>query len=237
MINAGDQTLKVEQNDSGDDVGQVLRFPTPDERHLVKGGLAIALPEKKGTSPNKGHAATGRTREHLTESEINLLLGEAKKSGRAGNRTRNHTLILMIYRHGLRAAEASDMRWTDIDFDKGTVLVRRCKGSDDSTHFLEGDELRSLRKLQRESASSPFVFGGMAETAISTLVKRLGGGKAGTLLGFPIHAHMLRHSCGYYLANKGVDTRTIQAYLGHRNIENTVRYTKISPTRFKGLFS
>jgi type 1 fimbriae regulatory protein FimB len=237
MIKASDQTLKVEQNDLGEDVGQIIRFPNPDERRLVKPELAIAPPEKKGTSPNQGYAATGRTREYLTETEMDKLLVQSKQFGRASHHQRNYAIVLMTYRHGLRASEAADMRWSDIDFDKGTVLVRRCKGSDDSTHFLQGDELRALRKLQRESKPSPFIFGGMAETAISTLVKRLGGKAGHYLLGFPVHAHMLRHSCGYYLANKGIDTRTIQAYLGHKNIENTVRYTKLAPGKFKGLWS
>jgi type 1 fimbriae regulatory protein FimB len=232
-MKASDQTLKVEQNDLGEDVGQIIRFPNPDERHLVKPELAIATVEKKGTSPNQGYAATGRTREYLTESEVDQLLAQAKKFGRASQQQRNYTIVLMVYRHGLRASEAADLRWTDIDFDKGTILVRRCKGSDDSTHFLQGDEMRALRKLQREAKPSPFVFGAIAETAISTLVKRIGK----NLYTFPIHAHMLRHSCGYYLANKGIDTRTIQAYLGHKNIENTVRYTKLSPNKFKGLWS
>ena len=53
---------------------------------------------------------------------------------------------------------------------------------------------------------------------------------------FPVHAHMLRHACGYALANKGVDTRTLQAYLGHRSIQSTVRYTELGPGRFKNLW-
>lgn len=52
-------------------------------------------------------------------------------------------------------------------------------------------------------------------------------------LGFPVHPHMLRHACGFALANKGQDTRALQAYLGHRNIQHTVRYTELSPGRFK----
>jgi type 1 fimbriae regulatory protein FimB/type 1 fimbriae regulatory protein FimE len=65
------------------------------------------------------------------------------------------------------------------------------------------------------------------------MIKRLGQG----LFDFPIHAHMIRHACGYYLANRGTDTRTIQDYLGHRNIQNTERYTQLAPGKFKGLWS
>jgi site-specific recombinase XerD len=52
-------------------------------------------------------------------------------------------------------------------------------------------------------------------------------------LGIKAHAHMLRHACGYKLANDGIDTRSLQAYLGHRNTQHTVRYTELSPDRFK----
>ena len=95
-----------------------------------------------------------------------------------------------------------------------------------------------LRRLQREYPASPFVFqssrkGPLANDSIGGIVEQ-----AGELAGlpFPTHAHMLRHGTGYYLANKGVDTRTIQAYLGHRNIQHTVRYTELAPGRFKGLW-
>lgn len=191
----------------------------------------------KGTSPNKGHRATGRSREYLTIAEMEQLLEAAKKSGR--NSFRNFVLCLLIYRHGLRVSEAADLRWSDVNFGEGTMLVRRLKGSKDSTHYLEGDELRSLRKLQREQAqASPFLFtdgkgSPLANTAIASMIKRLGVG----LFSFPIHAHMLRHACGYFLANKGIDTRTIQDYLGHRNIQNTERYTQLAPNKFKGLWS
>ena len=53
---------------------------------------------------------------------------------------------------------------------------------------------------------------------------------------FPVHTHMLRHACGFKLANDGVDTRALQAYLGHKSIQHTVRYTELAPTRFKGFW-
>lgn len=219
------QTSKVEQT-----VGEVLAFPSRQQAQLE------VVPQKKGTSPNKGHAATGRTREHLTPQEMEMLLGAAKKTAR--NTHRNYMLVLMIYRHGLRVSEASDLRWSDINFDAGEMLCRRCKGSKDSVHPLQGDELRGLRRLQRESADSPYVFvnshgAPLATSAIASMVKRVGKG----LFSFPVHVHMLRHACGYYLANRGVDTRTIQDYLGHRNIQNTERYTQLAPGKFKGLWA
>lgn len=222
------QLPKVEQTD----MGEVLAFPS---RPYLSPVTTPPPKQKKGTSLNKGHAATGRSREHLTISEVEQLLEKAKKTGR--NTHRNYSLILMIYRHGLRVSEASDLKWADINFDEGTVYVSRKKKSKPSTHPLQGDEMRALRRLQRESPQSPFVFVNtdgtpMDTSAIASMVKRLGKG----LFGFPVHVHMLRHACGYYLANKGVDTRTIQDYLGHRNIQHTIRYTELSPHKFKGLW-
>lgn len=224
------QALKVEQTEMGD----VLRFPSEDERRSLQ---PVIIPSKKGTSPNKGYKATGRSREHLTQSEMITLLDAAKKSGRESSRARNHAIVLTMYRHGLRVSEAADLRWSDVDFEAGTILIRRLKGSKDATHYLEGDEMRVLRKLKKV-ASSPFIFtdgkgSPLASTAIASMIKRLGQG----LLDFPIHAHMIRHACGYYLANRGTDTRTIQDYLGHRNIQNTERYTQLAPGKFKGLWS
>lgn len=210
------------------DVGEILAFPAKQKIRLV--------PQPKGTSPNKGHKATGRTREHLEASEVELLLEAAKQQERNG--WRNYCLILTMYRHALRVGEAADLRWTDINFGDGRIFVRRSKGSNDSTHFLEGDEIRALKRLQRESPSSPYIFlasGGspLATSAIASMIKRIG--KA--VLPFPVHSHMLRHSCGHYLAMKGTDTRTIQDYLGHVCIRHTVRYTALSPSKFRGLWS
>lgn len=125
-----------------------------------------------------------------------------------------------------------------MDLEGGTIYLRRVKGSRSGRHPLQGDEMRALRKLKRDSAPSPFVFTGnrrtpSRETTISHIVHR-----AGILaeFDFPVHAHLLRHACGYYLANKGIDTRIIQDYLGHANIQNTVRYTHLSAAKFEHLW-
>ena len=101
------------------------------------------------------------------------------------------------------------------------------------------DELRWLRRLQREQEpKSPFVFTSERGSPFSTagfarMVERAGV-EAG--LAFKAHPHMLRHACGFALAAKGHDTRALQAYLGHKNIQHTVRYTELSPTRFKNFW-
>jgi integrase len=174
-----------------------------------------------------------RTREYLTEPEIELMLAAVK-----GNRwaQRDATMLLVAFRHGLRVAELIDLRWDQIEFENGRLHVRRAKNGTPSVHPIHGDELRALRKLQREQDPvSPFVFttergGPFSVSAFQRLVLRAG---ETAKLGFPAHPHMLRHACGFALANKGVDTRAIQAYLGHKAIQHTVRYTELSPGRFK----
>ena len=145
-------------------------------------------------------------------------------------------MILVCYRHGLRASELVDLRWDQIDFNAGTLAVRRAKKGTPATHPIRGDEMRALRKLQRDQdRKSPFVFtserGAPFTTAgFARMVERAG---EAAKLGFKAHPHMLRHACGFALANKGHDTRALQAYLGHKNIQHTVRYTELSPDRFK----
>jgi type 1 fimbriae regulatory protein FimB/type 1 fimbriae regulatory protein FimE len=147
-------------------------------------------------------------------------------------------MILLAFRHGLRAAELVDLRWEQIDFDHAVLHVRRLKNGTPATHPLSGKELRALRTLHRDSAGHPFVFVSERDAPFSVSGFRRMVERAGQAAGLEIklHPHMLRHATGYALANKGVDTRTLQAYLGHRSISNTVRYTELAPGRFKGLW-
>jgi type 1 fimbriae regulatory protein FimB/type 1 fimbriae regulatory protein FimE len=188
-------------------------------------------------SPNSHKYSEVRTREHLLPEEVELMRSAIKKSkGRHAHR--DSTLILLIYRHGLRVAEVASLRWEQIDWNSGTIYVKRVKKGTPSTHPLYSEEIRSLRKLQRDYPASPYVFqssrrGPLANDTIAGIVER-----AGELAGLPlrVHAHMLRHGTGYYLANRGIDTRTIQSYLGHNNIQHTVRYTELASFRFQGLW-
>lgn len=188
-------------------------------------------------SPNARKYSEVRTREHLLPAEVEAMRRAIQKSkGRHAHR--DSTLILLIYRHGLRVAEATTLKWEQIDFSGGTIYVKRVKKGTPSVQPLYGDEIRSLRKLQRDYPASPYVFqssrhGPLALDTVGGIVER-----AGTLAGlpFPVHAHMLRHGTGYYLANRGTDTRTIQSYLGHNNIQHTVRYTELASTKFQGLW-
>src|SRR6516164_9450294 len=200
-----------------------LVSPEPEKRTVAKGRPA-------GRPPNREL----RTREHLTPAEVEGLI-EAAKDNRQGHR--DATMILIAYRHGLRAAELVDLRWDQIDFNGAVLHVRRAKNGTPATHPLTGRELRALRRLQREGSTWPFVFVSerAAPFSVSGFRRMIERATEAAGLEIKAHPHMLRHACGYALANQGTDTRTLQAYLGHRNMSNAVRYTELAPNRFRGL--
>jgi type 1 fimbriae regulatory protein FimB/type 1 fimbriae regulatory protein FimE len=205
---------------------------------MAKTRLRLVTPAtvNRTVTPKRPPNKDLRTREHLTEAEVERLI-KATQDNRYGHR--DATMILVAYRHGLRAAELVDLRWEQIDFRTATLHVRRVKQGTPSTHPILGDELRALRRLQREQQpKSPFAFTSergapFTTTGFARMIER--AGKVARL-SFKAHPHMLRHACGYALANRGHDTRALQAYLGHRNIQHTVRYTELSPVRFKNFW-
>src|SRR6202163_2633687 len=137
----------------------------------------------------------------------------------------------MTYRHGLRASEVCALRWDQVDFGRGLLHVRRIKNGTPSVHPIGGTEIRALRRSLREQPESRHVFiterrGAMTAAGFR---KTLGRISEEAKFPFPVHPHMLRHACGYKLANDGQDTRAVQHYLGHKNIQHTVRYTELSP--------
>ena len=203
---------------------------------MTKSPLKLVAPatvKRTVTMPRRKPNSVYRTREHLTGAEVDRLI-DAAKANRWGHR--DATMILIAFRHGLRSSELVDLRWDQVDFTHAVLHVRRAKKGTPATHPVVGDEMRALRKLQREQdPKSPFVFTSERGSPFTTagfarMVERAG---VGAKLCFPAHPHMLRHACGFALANKGHDTRALQAYLGHRNIQHTVRYTELSPGRFK----
>jgi integrase len=143
---------------------------------------------------------------------------------------------LQAWREGGR--EVVDPRWGAGRLQTAILQVRRAKNGTSATHPLNGREMRELRWHQRESPASPFAFvsergAPLSAPGFSRMIERAAA-EAG--LGIKAHAHMLRHACGYKLANDGHDTRAIQAYMGHRNIQNTTRYNALAPERFKEFF-
>jgi type 1 fimbriae regulatory protein FimB/type 1 fimbriae regulatory protein FimE len=198
-----------------------------DSRHE---GKAMTRPARATDAPRTLTVSVHR--KYLTEAEVDRLMSAA---GRNRHGHRDRTMILLAYRHGFRASELCDLEWHQVELDAGRLHVRRLKNGTPSVHPLRGDEVRALRRLRREQAHGSFVFvserdAPMTSKAFHSTMRRLGE-KIG--MAFPIHPHMLRHACGYALANRGHDTRSLQAWLGHRNIQHTVRYTELSPDRFK----
>ena len=182
---------------------------------------------RPGRRPN-GHYRTG---EYLTEREVERLIKAAGRN-RYG---RDATMILLAFRHGLRASELCSLRWEQVDLAHARLHVSRLKSGIPSVHPLAGSELRALRRLQREQEPSRYLFlsergAPMSAVGFRRMITRLG--KAAKMP-FSVHPHMLRHACGFKLANDGHDTRALQHYLGHKNIQHTVRYTELSPARFR----
>src|SRR5262249_872212 len=121
---------------------------------MANAHLKLVTPsdEKRTVTPRRQKNAEVRTREHLMPREITALINPAK-CNRYGHR--DATMIMISYQHGLRVSEVCDLRWDQIDFDTAVLHVRRIKNGLPSTHPLQGDELRALRRLRRESAPSP----------------------------------------------------------------------------------
>jgi len=210
-------------------MGQVVDLPT----RRRKAPIAV---NGKVTPPRRRTNREVRSREYLTPDEVVQLIARAGASGR--HRGRDQTLLTLMYRHGLRVSEAVSLRWDQVDLKAGLLHVNRLKNGVSSTHPLRGPELRRLRQLRRDYPEGPYLFvsergGPMTASNVRKLVARAGQAAG---LPFPVHPHMLRHACGYKLANDGHDTRALQHYLGHKNITHTVRYTEMAPDRFKAFW-
>ena len=199
---------------------------------MAKSHLQLVTPTEilRTVPPKRGKNADLRTREHLTVGEVEALI-EAARGNRYGHR--DATMILLAFRHGLRASEVCDLRWDQVDFAGAVLHVRRVKNGTPSTHPIQGDELRALRRLLREGPASPFIFVSERGSPFTTagFARMIERAAAGAGLELKAHPHMLRHACGYALANKGHDTRAIQGWLGHRSITSTAVYTALCGLR------
>jgi integrase len=178
-----------------------------------------------------------RARDYLTEAEFRVFLQGTRGSR---YRWRNAAMLMLTFYHGLRASELCNLRYKDVDLDHGRLWIARLKGSLSTEQPLRAEELRALKRYlpQRGDGQLPWLFltergDQFTRFAINYLVRSTGQ-RAG--LGFHVHPHMLRHGCGYALANRGYDLRLIQDYLGHRDPKHTTRYTRTAATRFEGLW-
>ena len=189
-----------------------------------------SLPRTDKAAPK---TANVRVVKFLTPAEVEQLVKAARAHSRYSQR--DAAMILLAYHHGLRVSELCALRWADIDLKAATLSVRRAKGGAPSLHPLPGADLRALRPLA--GSDSPWVLttergGPMTPPGVRDILRRLGVAAG---LG-RVHPHMLRHACGYKLVNQGADLRLVQAYLGHRAIASTIRYTEVDERRFRGLF-
>jgi type 1 fimbriae regulatory protein FimE len=176
-------------------------------------------------------------RDYLRPDEVDAMVQAARTSGR--HRVRDAALIVMMFRHGLRTAELVALRWQQVDLKTGDLGVHRVKQGHHAKHPLRGPQLRLLRELQRTYPDSPYVFVSERKAPLSPRSIREIVARMGKVAGLPFvpHPHQLRHACGYYLASQGHDTRAIQDYLGHKNIQHTVRYTAMAPHRFESFWN
>ena len=183
-----------------------------------------------------------RRREYLTAEEIAKLLGASKTSR---NPERDYCMLLLMFRHGLRVSELCTLKLSDINLDTRELHVNRLKGCDSGPHPLYNGETAAVRAWLAkraemnppESCDTLFISErrkGLSRVTVWLMLSETA--RAAGLEHLEIHPHMLRHSCGYALVNKGTDIRVIQGYLGHRSISSTVRYTKLDSKRFAKLF-
>ena len=175
-----------------------------------------------------------RGKDYLTEAEVSRLLAAARAQR---NGLRNHLIVLMMYRHGLRVSEATLMRRDAVDLDRARLWVKRVKKSLSLEHPMLGDELRAIKRyLATREDRLPWLFvergQSLTRQGVGYIVRTAAA--AAGLEG--VHPHTLRHSCGYYMADKGTDLRTMQDYLGHRDPKHTAHYTRIAGSRFEGLW-
>ena len=188
-------------------------------------------------------ARAHRRREYLTADEVERLLAASKTTSR--NPERDYALLLLAYRHGLRVSELCSLRLSDVNLEAGEFHVSRLKGSDSGSHPFYNGESAAIRawlveraKLNPpESCDTLFISERrkpLSRITVWLIISQVA--QAAGLEHLDVHPHMLRHSCGYALINKGVDVRTIQGYLGHKSISSTVRYTKLDSRRFAKLF-
>jgi type 1 fimbriae regulatory protein FimB len=208
----------------------------PLSRRKVKSRATLATPTGVAGRVDGAADRHERDKDYLGDGEIAALL-DAAKAGRHG--IRDHLLLLMMFRHGLRVREAVDLRRDELDLDQARLWVRRLKGGLSVEQPIAGDELRAIKRhLATRTDALPWLFISerdhpLTRQAVNYLIATVAT-RAG-LVG--VHPHVLRHSCGFALANKGHDLRLIQDYLGHRDPRHTAHYTRTAGRRFEGLWS
>ena len=187
------------------------------------------------TTTNKDKRPRG---EYLSDQEVEQFIKALRRVSRYPDR--DEAIVRVMYHHALRGSEALNLRWDNIEFGRTPRMhVQRLKGGIDSVHPIEQRRLLGLlMKLSKEENKGEYVFMSergtpLAYSSLDTIIKKANSSSG---LGFPVHCHIFRHSCGYHLVNKGMDIRKIQLFMGHKSIQNTVRYTTLDAGQFKGFW-
>jgi site-specific recombinase XerD len=185
----------------------------------------------------------------LTQEEIRKLLLASRNKKLSRNPERDYCLLLLMVRHGLRVSEACRLKLSDIEITDKTLNVKRLKNGTPATHALYNEEIKAIKdwiavrhemsmdNLTLRAGNTLFISERrtpLSRGIVWVLIQKYA--KAAGLSDLNIHPHMLRHACGYDLANRGGDTRLIQGFLGHRNIQHTVKYTELDPKRYASLY-
>lgn len=195
----------------------------------------------KPAAASNSRSRRARSREYLTGPETKRFLEAAKTATR--NPSRDYCMVLLMYQHGLRVSELTNLRLSDVDLTERTININRLKNSISGRHPLFTGEARAIREwlAMRETmeADTDALFVSeqrrpLSRATVDLLVKTIA--EAAGLGNLAVHAHMLRHSAGYSLINRGFDVRTVQVHLGHARLENTARYTALDHARLKNLF-
>ena len=195
-------------------------------------GTILGKEGKRQPPPRRLPNSSTRTREHLLPDEVDRMLKATRKNR---NATRDYALLLVMFRRALRVTEACRLRWADVDLPGERIFIKRLKSGVDSTQPLSGIELRYLKQLRRKNPNSSWVFlsergSPMSRRTVHAIVAKAG---RDAKIGFPVHPHNLRHALGYYMSEKGVPTRSLAGYMGHRNLNNTAIYAALSSNHFQ----
>jgi len=195
------------------------------------------MPNRRNVKSDGSKVADGheRSKNFLSEKEIENLLNAARKN-RHG--IRDHLILLMMYRHGMRVSELISVKLADLNLQQGRIWIRRFKNGLSVEQPMAGDELRAIKRyLKNRNSALPWLFLSerkqpMTRQSVNYIISTVG--KRANLES--THPHMLRHSCGFYLANRGYDLRLIQDYLGHRDPKHTAHYIRVASHRFENLW-
>jgi integrase len=202
----------------------------PPAASLPKSAISRKPPPRR-----RSNGDSGRPREHLKPEEVARLLAAARKTR---NPERDEALVLLAFKHGFRVSELVALSWSQVHLGTKLLDVRRVKGGTPSVHPLEPDEVALLKLLRQPTGGKGPVFVSerelpISDSSVKKLVAKLGRAAG---LGFPVHAHQLRHACGYSKINAGWDVRHLQAWLGHKNIAHTVHYAQLREDQFADYF-